>query len=137
VPPPKSPFELAHQGLVLFARTLSSPSNHTRCEKLQRANFAIACATNQAATCGVPKPLRLVTETSSPNRRMFALGEHSPMRNLSLGVLCIGMALVISSGTYAQSGAVVFHTQAEHAKFVQTTPPQRRVIIRYPRKHYR
>jgi hypothetical protein len=59
------------------------------------------------------------------------------MCKLPLLMLCISVGLVISSGAYAKGGgAVVFHTEAEHAKFLQTTPPQRRVIIRYPRKHH-
>jgi hypothetical protein len=42
------------------------------------------------------------------------------------------MALVISSSANAKGSPTVFHTEAEHAKFKQTTPPRRPAII--PRK---
>ena len=40
--------------------------------------------------------------TPSSDRHMLPLGEHSSMRKLSLGMLCIGMALAIATSAYAR-----------------------------------
>jgi hypothetical protein len=58
------------------------------------------------------------------------------MCKLSLSILCVGAALVLSSGAYAKGSAVVFHTEADHAKFASATPPQRAVIIQWSPRHH-
>ena len=43
--------------------------------------------------------------TPSSDRHMLPLGEHSSMRKLSLGMLCIGMALAIATSAHARGGS--------------------------------
>jgi hypothetical protein len=58
------------------------------------------------------------------------------MGKLSLSILCFGAALAIASGAHAKGSAVVFHMEADHAKFVATAPPQRAVIIQWSPRHH-
>jgi len=58
------------------------------------------------------------------------------MGKRSLSLLCVGAALVLSSGAHAKGSAVVFHMEADHAKFVPTAPPQRAVIIQWSPQHH-
>ena len=58
------------------------------------------------------------------------------MGKLSLLILCFGTALAISSSAHAKGSAVVFHMEADHAKFVPTAPPQRAVIIQWSPQHH-
>jgi len=53
-------------------------------------------------------------------------------------LVCIGVALIVSSGAYAKGGAVVFHTEADHAKFVPvtSTPSLPGVVIRRAPQHH-
>jgi hypothetical protein len=65
---------------------------------------------------------------------MLALGEHSPMRKLSLGVLCIGMALAIATSAHARGGS--YH-QAEPV-FISTDEHKthrRAPVVRYSPEH--
>ena len=58
------------------------------------------------------------------------------MGKLSLSIFCFAAALAIASGAYAKGSAVVFHTEADHAKFVPTAPPQRAAIIKWSLRHH-
>jgi hypothetical protein len=58
------------------------------------------------------------------------------MGKLSLSMLCFGAALAIASSAYAKGSAVVFHMEADHAKFVPTAPLQRAVIIKWSPQHH-
>ncbi len=53
------------------------------------------------------------------------------MGKQSLSILCFGAALASTSGAYAKGSAVVFHLEADHAKFVPTAPAQRAVIMQW------
>jgi hypothetical protein len=58
------------------------------------------------------------------------------MGRLSLSILCFGAALVISGSAHAKGSAVVFHMEADHAKFVPAASPQRAIIIKSSPRHH-